>query len=84
MLRILDLLLAVKRPRVVGDMFSSDHDFQVVGIGQDLLGGGSGVGGRDGIAVGIQLHKAGFTDLGQDDPVGAVRDLGEGFEFFLP
>jgi len=67
---------------MVGDMFPSDHDFQVVRIGQDLSGG-VGVGGRDGVAVGVELHKAGFTDLGQDDPVGAVRDLGQGFEFFF-
>jgi len=82
-LGVFDLLFPVKRPGVVGDMLSSHHDFQVVGTGQDFSGCG-GVGGRDGIAVGVQFHKAGLTDLGEDDPVGTVRDLGEGFEFFIP
>jgi len=74
-LGVFDLLFTLKRPGVVSDMFTSHHDFQVIGIGQDLRGGG-GVGGRDGITVGVYLHKPGFTDLGQDDPVGTVRDLG--------
>jgi hypothetical protein len=64
-------------------MFSSDDDFQVIGIGQDFRGGG-GVGGRDGVAVGVYLHKTGFTDLRQNDSVGTVRDSGQGFEFFVP
>src|SRR5512139_3250418 len=73
-LGVFELLFAVKTSAMVGNMFSSHEDFQVVGIGEDLRGGG-GVGGRDGVAVGIQLDKGGFTDLRQDDPVGAVRDF---------
>src|SRR5512143_808820 len=51
-LGVFDLLFAVKRAGVVGDMFPSDYDFQVVCIGQDLCGGG-GIGGRDRVAVGV-------------------------------
>ena len=36
MLGVFDLLFSFKRSGVVGDLFSVDHDLQVVRIGQDL------------------------------------------------
>ena len=79
---VFDLLFAVETSGVVCDMFASDHDFQVVWIREDLRPGVA-IGGGDGVAVGVYLHKARFTDLGQDDPVRTVRDSGQGLEFFL-
>ena len=65
------------------DGFALDQDLEVIGVGQDLAGS-SGVLGGNGVAVGVKVGKAGFGDDRGDQPVGAVRDLGEGFEFFFP
>ncbi len=39
-------------------------------ISQALLG----IGGRDGIAIGLKLDNTGFADGGQEDPIRAVGD----------
>jgi len=56
-----------------GDPIPFDHHLDMVWISEDLTRA-LDRGGRDGIAIGFKLDKAGFADRGQDDPVRTVRD----------
>ena len=40
-----------------------------------------GIGGRDGVAIGLKFDKAGLGDGGQDDPIGTIGDRRKGFSF---
>ena len=80
--RIFDLFLSTETPSMQSNPVSFDHHFDMVGIGEDLTGP-LGVGGRDGIAIGLKLDKAGFADGGQDDPVRAIGNRGKGLDLLF-
>jgi hypothetical protein len=67
---------------MISNPVSLDHDFEMVGIGQDLAGP-VGIRGGDGVAIGLKLDKTGLADGGQDDPIGAIRDSRKRFELFF-
>ena len=80
---IFDLFLSTETSSMQSDPIPFDHHFEMVRIGEDLTSP-LGIGGRDGIAIGLKLDKTGFADGGQDDPIRAVGDRWKGLErFFL-
>jgi hypothetical protein len=79
---IFNLFFSIETPSMQGDPIPFDHHLDVVRIGEDLTGA-LDIGGRDGIAIGLKLDKAGFADGGQDDPVRAVSNGRKGFELFF-
>jgi hypothetical protein len=80
--RVFDLLISTETPSMESNPIPFEHHFEMVRIGKDLTGA-LRIGGRDGIAIGLKLDKAGFADGGQDDPVRAVRDGRKGFKLFF-
>ena len=82
MAREFHLAFSVKDSRMISDPVSLDHDFEMVGIGQDLAGP-VGIRGGDGVAIGLKLDKTGLADGGQDDPIRAIGDSRKGFELFF-
>ena len=79
---IFDLFLSTETSSMQGDPIPFDHHFEMVRIGEDLTGS-LGIGGRDGIAIGLKLDKTGFADRGQDDPIRAIGNGWKGFELFF-
>jgi hypothetical protein len=79
---IFDLLFSSETSAMESDPIPFDHHFEMVRIGEDLARP-LGIGGRDGIAIGLKLDKTGLADGDQDHPVGAVRNRGEGLELFF-
>ena len=77
-----DLSVSVKDSRMISNAVSLDHDFQMVGIGEELTRQVD-VRGGDGVAVGLELDKPGLGDGGQDDSIGTIRDRRKGFELFF-
>ncbi len=80
--REFDLSFSIKDSRMISNPVSLDHDFEMVGIGQDLARS-IGIRGGDRVAIGLKLDKPGLADGGQDDPIGAIRDRWKGFELFF-
>jgi hypothetical protein len=79
---IFDLFLSTKTSSMGSDPIFFDHHVEMVRIGEDLTSP-LGIGGRNGIAIGFKLDKAGFVDRGQDDSIRAVGDRWKGLERFL-
>jgi len=79
---IFDLFLSTETSSMEGDPIPFDHQFEMVRIGENLTRP-FGIGGRDGIAIGLKLDKTGFADGGQNDPIGAIGNRWKGLEFFL-
>src|SRR5512135_1040201 len=77
-----DLSFSVKDSRMISNPVSLDHDFEMVGIGQDLAGS-VGIRGGDGVAIGLKLDKTGLADGGQNDPIGVIGDSRKGFKLFF-
>ncbi len=77
-----DLLLSIKASRMKGYPFAFDPDLHVFGIGQEFTGGAR-EGRRNRVAIRVKLDQPGFTDRGEDQLVGRIRDLRKGFEFFF-
>ena len=80
--RIFDLLFSTKTSPMESDQIALDHHLEMVWIGEDLTRA-LGIGGRDGVTIGLKLDKTGFADGDQDDPVRAIRNGWEGFELFF-
>ena len=80
---IFDLFFSTETPSVESDPIPFDHNLEMIWISKDLTRA-FGVGGRNGIAIGLKLDKAGFADRSQEDPIRAVGNGWEGLErFFL-
>ena len=58
---IFDLFLSTETSSMEGDPIPFHHDFDMVRIGEDLTGP-LGIGGRDGVAIGLKLDETGFAD----------------------
>ena len=80
--RIFDLFLSTETSSMQSNPIPLEHHFEMVRIGEDLAGP-LGVGGRDGIAIGLKLDKAGFAGGGQDDSIRAIGNRWKGFELFF-
>ena len=80
--REFDLPFSVKDSWVISNPVSLDHDFEMVGIGQDLAGS-IGIRGGNRVAIGLKLDKPGLADRGQNDPIGTIRDRRKGFKLFF-
>jgi len=80
--RIFDLFLSIETSSMQSNPIPFDHHFEMVRIGEDLTRA-LGIGGRDGVTIGLKLDKTGFADGDQDDPVRAIRNGWEGFELFF-
>src|SRR4030042_1455974 len=70
---IFDLFFSTKTSSMGSDPVSFGHQFEMVRISEDLTSP-LGIGGRDGIAIGLKLDKTGFAYGSQDDPIRAVGD----------
>jgi len=82
MSREFDFSVSVKDSRMISNPVSFDHDFQMVRIGKEFTRP-VGIGGRDGVAIGLKFDKPGLGDGGQNDPIGAIGDRRKGFELFF-
>jgi hypothetical protein len=80
--RIFDLFFSTETSSMKSDPTPFDHHFEMVRIGEDLTRL-LGIGGRDGITIGLKLDKTGFVDGGHDDPIRVVGNAREGLEFFF-
>jgi hypothetical protein len=80
--RIFDLFLSTKTSPMESDSIPFNHHFEMVRIGKDLTGP-LGIGGRNGITIGLKLDKTGFADRGQNNPIRAIGDRRKGFELFF-
>jgi hypothetical protein len=79
---IFDLFLSIETSSMQSNPIPFEHHFEMVRIGEDLTRY-IGIGGRNGIAIGLKLDKTGFADGGQDDPIRAVGNGGEGLELLF-
>ena len=61
--REFDLSVSVKDSRMISNPVSFDHDFQMVWIGKELTRP-VGIGGRNGVAIGLKFDKPGLGDGG--------------------
>ena len=80
--RIFDLLFSTKTSPMESDPIALDHHLEMVWIGVDLTRP-LGIGGRDGIAIGLKLDPTGFADGGKDHPIGRIGNRWKGLELFL-
>jgi len=60
---IFDLFLSTEAPSMKSDSIAFDPHIEMVRIGEDFTGSLAVVGG-DGVAIGLKLDEAGFTDRG--------------------
>jgi hypothetical protein len=80
--RIFDLFFSTKTSSMESDPVSFDHHFEMVWIGEEFAGP-LGIGGRDGIAIGLKLDKTSFADGGQNNPVRAVGNRWKDLELLF-
>ena len=80
--RVFDRFLSAKASSMPGDRISFDLHFEMLRIGEDLTSP-LGIGGRDGITIGLKLDQTGLTDGSQDEPIGTVGDGWESHQFLF-